>query len=97
MCLGLAVIVDAHEQEVVSVLCHLRRILLTPDLVDGGIGILVKLQFHDDGGAIDILSRYEDDVGKAPARRQFAVHDVVILGIIVCQAQHAGQRILVVV
>ena len=38
---GLAVIVDANEQQIVSILRHLIGILLTFDLSDGRIGIPV--------------------------------------------------------
>ena len=46
----LLVVVDAHEEEVVGVLCHLGGILLLLDLVDGAVRILVVFQFEDDGG-----------------------------------------------
>ena len=44
--LRVLIVVDAHQQQVVSVLSHLRRIILPFNLGDGGISGLVLLQFH---------------------------------------------------
>jgi len=63
--LAIAVIVDAHQQQIVSILRHLIGILLTFDLRDGRIGIPVIFQFDDDGGRDDVLSGDEHQVGKA--------------------------------
>ena len=41
--LSVAVVVDAHEQQVFGVLRHLGGVLPALDLVDGGIGILPEL------------------------------------------------------
>ena len=40
------IVIDAHQQQVVSVLSHLRRIILPFNLGDSGISGLVLLQFH---------------------------------------------------
>lgn len=48
--LGVAMIGDAHKQQIVCVLCYFGGILLAMDLLDGGIDGLVVLQFDDDGG-----------------------------------------------
>ena len=47
--LGVAVVVDAYEQDAVGVLLYLGRILSPANLVDGSLGILIGLQFDEDG------------------------------------------------
>ena len=47
--LGVAVVVDAYEQDAVGVLLYLGRILSPANLVDGSLGILVGLQLDEDG------------------------------------------------
>ena len=81
--LGVAVVVDADEQQVVGVLRHLGGVLPALDLVDGGIGILPELQFNDNGGRLHVLARDEHDVGKAFAAGQLAMHHVVVAGVVV--------------
>ena len=49
MGLGILVIVDTHEEEVVGMLRHFCRILLAQYLVDGGVGITVVFQLQDYG------------------------------------------------
>ena len=95
--LAIAVIVDAHQQQIVSILRHLIGILLTFDLRDGRIGIPVIFQFDDDGGRDDVLSGDEHQVGKALTRSVFAMDDIVVAGVVIGNAQHTGQRVLVVI
>ena len=83
MLLGVAVVVDAYEQQVFGVLRHLGGVLPALDLVDSGIGILPELQFDDDGRRLHVLARDEHDVGEALARGQLAVHHIVVAGIVV--------------
>ena len=97
VCFLFLVIVDTHQQYLTSILCHLFRILLAEYLVDGGIRVLVVFQFQHDGWRHHVLTRDEHDVGKSPASRQFAVHHVVVLSIVVGYAQYTGQRVLVVI
>ena len=89
--LGIAVVVDAHEQQVIGVLFHLGGVLPTFDLVDGGIGILPELKFDDNGRRFHIFARNEHNVCKAFAAGQLAVNDVVVLGVVVGYREHAGQ------
>jgi hypothetical protein len=49
MLLGVAVVVDAYEQKVVCKWSNAIRILLTTYLVNGSIGVLIELQFQDNG------------------------------------------------
>ncbi len=97
MLLCFAVVVDAYEYQPVGVLPYLLRILPASDLIDGGIGIFVYLQLYYDGRRVNVFARQEHDVGKSLARRQLAMHHVVVPGIIVGNAEYAGQGFLVVV
>ena len=47
--LRLTVVVDAYEQKVVCKWSNAIRILLTTYLVNGSIGVLIELQFQDNG------------------------------------------------
>ena len=76
--LGLLVVIDTHEEEVVDMLRHFCRVLYAEDLVDGGVGILVIFQLQDDGGGIYILARDEHQIGKTLTRSQLAVYDIYI-------------------
>ena len=49
MLLGVAVVVDAYEQDAVGVLLYLGRIQSPTNLVDGSLGILIGLQLDEDG------------------------------------------------
>ena len=77
MMFGLSVVSDAHKQQVVGVLCNLGGILPALDLLDGGVNGLGVFKFYDDGRRIDVLARDEHQVGKALARGQLAVDDIV--------------------
>jgi hypothetical protein len=57
MLLGFTVIVDAYQQQTVSILSHLGRVLLAQNLGDSRVGILVILQFDDDGGRVDFAKK----------------------------------------
>ena len=46
--LRFTVVVDAYEQEIVGELNHLNGILTVLDLVNGGIGVLIVLEFNDE-------------------------------------------------
>ena len=87
----LTVVVDADEQQAVGIVGQLGGILATLDLIDGRIGILVELQFQNDGWRIDILARNEHQISEALARGQLTVDDVVVAGIVEGDAQHTGQ------
>ena len=73
MLLGFTVIVDAYQQQTVSILSHLGRVLLAQNLGDSRVGILVILQFDDDGGRVDILTGNQHQIGKALARGQLSI------------------------
>lgn len=60
--LGLAVVIDAYEQEVGGVIGHLGRVLLALNMVDGRIGILSELQLDDDGGCNESCINLFDDI-----------------------------------
>ena len=90
MPLGLLVVVDTHEQEVASVLSHFGGVLLSLDLFNGTVGILVVFQFEDDGGRINVLARDEHEVGKPLAGCKFSMDDVVVSCVIVSDGEHAG-------
>ena len=85
------VVVDADEEDVGSVLADLLGIFAVLDLLDGLLGGMTLLQLHDEGGLVHVLAGAEDEVGEAVARGHLAVDDVVIAGIVVGQADDAGQ------
>ena len=69
MLLGLTVITDAYEEETVGVVRQFGGILFTMNLFNGGIGMAVNLQFHNDGGLVHVFSRNEHQVREALACR----------------------------
>ena len=97
MLLCLAVIIDTDKQKAVSILCHPVRILFTTYLVYGRVSILVAFKFKDDGRRINIFSWNKYNIGKTFTCRQFAVHHIVVLCIIVSNTQYASQRIFIVI
>jgi len=68
MCLLLFVVVNADEKQFICVLDHLIRILLTLDLADSSIRILIVFEFQHNGGRIDILPWDEYNICKALTR-----------------------------
>ena len=50
VCLCLAVVVDAYEEEVGGMLRYLGGVLPVVDLRDGAVNVAVVFQFEDDGG-----------------------------------------------
>ena len=95
--LSLAVVVDTHEEQVACVFSYLRRIFLPLDLVDGGVGGVVELQFNDERGLRDIAARNHHKIGIALARGIFAMDDVFIARPDVSHGQDAGEGILIVI
>ena len=95
--LSLRVIADAYEQEIIGILSHLDRVVLLQDLADGCINRTAVLQFDDDGRRVHIFPRYQHQVGKPFSRCVLPVNDIVVLSIVVGQADDASQGILVVV
>jgi len=63
--LRLAVVVDAYEQQAVGIVLQLGGVLPALNLVDGGIGILIKFQLQHDGGRVDVLARNEHQDSRA--------------------------------
>ena len=50
--------------------------------INGGVNILIVFQLNHDGGTVNILPRYQHDVGKPLARRQLTNEDIVVVGVI---------------
>ena len=94
---GLFVVVDADEEEVAGIVGELGWIVLALDLVDGSVGILVVFQLDDQGRGRNVLAGDEHHVGKALAGGQLAKDDVIVFCVIVGNADHAGQRVLIIV
>ena len=88
--LGLLVVIDADKKQIACVFSYLRRILLSLDLVDGGVGGVVELQFYDERRLLDIAARNHHKVGIALARGIFAVDDVFVARPNVGDSQDAG-------
>ena len=97
MLLRLFVVADAHEQNVARVFGCLCRIVLTLDLVDGGIGRVVEFQLYNESRLADVVARNHDKVGLALARGILAVDYILISCPNVGNGQHAGQGVLIVV
>ena len=91
MLLCVTLVCDTHKQQIVGVLRYLGGILPALNLFYGGVNGLVVFQLNDDGGAVNILSGDEHQVGKALACGQLTVDDVVVGGVIVGDTQHTGQ------
>lgn len=91
-----AVVSNPHQQQVVGILRDLGGIVLALDLVDGRIDGLVVFQLDNDGGRIDVFAWDEHQVGEALSGSILAVDDVVVGSIVIGDAQHARQRVLVV-
>ena len=56
---GVAVVVDANKQNVVSIFSYLGRVLLPTNLVNSGVGILVDFQLKNDGGRVYMFAGNE--------------------------------------
>ena len=94
MLLGVGIVVDADKEDVAGVFGHLLRIAALLYLVDTRFGILVLLQLNDEGGLADVLARYQHNVGEALARGILTVNVIVIMCIVIGDADDAGQRVL---
>ena len=95
--LGILVVIDADKEDVTSIIGNFLRIILVLDLADGSLSVLVVLQFYDESWRRNVLARNEHKVSIALACWVFPVYVIVVSGIILCQADDAGQRILVVI
>ena len=97
MQLRLLVVVYPHEQYLARVFSQLRGIFLAFYLVNGGVCGMVKLQFNDEGGLVDIAARYHHEVGIALACGILAMDDILVLRPYIGYGQNAGKRVLVVI
>ena len=79
MLLGFTVITDPDQQQVSSILRHLGGILLATDLIQGGVGVLVHLEFNHDGRGVHVLARNQHNVRKAFAGGQLLVGNVTFV------------------
>ena len=93
MSFSLAVIADAHKEEVVGVLCNVGWIFFTLNLAYSGINIPIKLQFQHDSGGVNMFSWNKHNVSKTLSRWQFTNHHIIDTGIIVGYGEYTGKRI----
>ena len=95
--LGVFVVIDAYQQDVTCVFCYLLWVVALLYLTNGGLGVLIVFQLNDQGWRTDVFTWDEHQVSIALTRRLFTMDVVVILGIVVGQADDTGQRVLIVV
>ena len=97
MFLCVFVVVDTHEQEVVSIFQHFTLVFLATYLFYCCVGIFVIFQLNNHCWKINMLAGNEHKIGKSFARRQFAMNDVVILSIDVSDRKNTRERVFIVV
>ena len=78
MPLRLFVVVDAHEEYVAGIVGYLRGIFLALDLVDGGVGRMIELQFYYQCRLADVAARNHHEVGIALASGILPVNDIFV-------------------
>ena len=78
MLLRLLVIVDAHEENVASVVGYLCGIFLALYLVDGSVGGMIEFQFNDECRLADVAVGNHHKVGIALAGGVFTVNDILV-------------------
>ena len=64
MLLCVAVVVDAHEEDVVGVFSHFVGVVAFLYLVYCLLSRMTVFQLHDDGGLTDVLTWHEHQVGE---------------------------------
>ena len=91
MLLSFSVIVDAHQNHFPEISLERVPIILTLNLVDSRIGILIVFQFEYNSRQVNVSVGYHYDICEAFASRQFPYYLITASGSIKCQRQDASQ------
>ena len=62
------IIVNAHQEQMTSILLQLGGIVFSLDLVDGRVGVPVELQLQHQRRGVHVFAGYQHYIGEALAR-----------------------------
>ena len=93
----LLIIIHTNQKNLTAIIVQAVQIIFPLDLLHCFFCGMSPFQFHNHGWKVAISIRLKYNIGKPLSSWHFSMQGVVFLGGVVCQGNHTGQSIFIVV
>ena len=91
------IIIHANQKNLTAVIFQAIQIVLLFDLLHCLFCGISPLQLNDQSRQVAVSIRFKHNVCEAFSSRHFPMQGIILLGRVVCQRDHAGQSVFIVV